>query len=63
MEFGTLFTSHANTEIGSYPRRDAHARVTREILRVAIASLELFAAGFMPKFKTPQRRAAGRARA
>ena len=62
MEFGTLFTSHANTDLEPYPHRHVHARVTREILRAAIASLELFAAEFMPKFKPAQWRAAGRAR-
>jgi len=33
MDFGILFTSHANTDIEPYPHRDVHARVTREILR------------------------------
>ena len=33
MEFGILFTSHANTEFEPYPHRDVHARVTREIVR------------------------------
>ena len=33
MEFGILFTSHANEDVESYPRRDVHARVTREIIR------------------------------
>ena len=32
MEFGILFTSHANEDVEPYPRRDVHARVTREIL-------------------------------
>jgi len=32
MEFGILFTSHANEDTEPYPRRDVHARVTREIL-------------------------------
>ena len=32
MEFGILFTSHANEDIEPYPRRDVHARVTREIV-------------------------------
>ena len=32
MEFGILFTSHAN-DAEPYPRRDVHARVTREIVR------------------------------
>src|SRR5690606_19535390 len=31
MEFGILFTSHANDDTEPYPRRDVHARVTREI--------------------------------
>lgn len=31
MEFGILFTSHANTDAEPYPHRDVHARVTREI--------------------------------
>lgn len=33
MEFGILFTSHANEDTEPYPRRDVHARVTREIVR------------------------------
>jgi alkanesulfonate monooxygenase SsuD/methylene tetrahydromethanopterin reductase-like flavin-dependent oxidoreductase (luciferase family) len=33
MEFGILFTSHANNETEPYPHRDVHARVTREIVR------------------------------
>jgi alkanesulfonate monooxygenase SsuD/methylene tetrahydromethanopterin reductase-like flavin-dependent oxidoreductase (luciferase family) len=33
MEFGILFTSHANADVEPYPRRDVHARVTREIVR------------------------------
>src|SRR5436190_65769 len=33
MEFGILFTSHPNQDVEPYPRRDVHARVTREILR------------------------------
>jgi len=33
MEFGILFTSHANEDVEPYPRRDVHARVTREIVR------------------------------
>jgi alkanesulfonate monooxygenase SsuD/methylene tetrahydromethanopterin reductase-like flavin-dependent oxidoreductase (luciferase family) len=33
MEFGILFTSHANAELEPYPHRDVHARVTREIVR------------------------------
>src|SRR5438309_8696630 len=33
MEFGILFTSHPNQDAEPYPRRDVHARVTREILR------------------------------
>jgi alkanesulfonate monooxygenase SsuD/methylene tetrahydromethanopterin reductase-like flavin-dependent oxidoreductase (luciferase family) len=33
MEFGILFTSHPNGDVEPYPRRDVHARVTREILR------------------------------
>jgi len=32
MEFGILFTSHPNEDAEPYPRRDVHARVTREIL-------------------------------
>ena len=32
MEFGILFTSHPNEDVEPYPRRDVHARVTREIL-------------------------------
>jgi alkanesulfonate monooxygenase SsuD/methylene tetrahydromethanopterin reductase-like flavin-dependent oxidoreductase (luciferase family) len=32
MEFGILFTSHANEDTEPYPRRDVHARVTREIV-------------------------------
>lgn len=32
MEFGILFTSHPNEDTEPYPRRDVHARVTREIL-------------------------------
>ena len=32
MEFGILFTSHANTDVEPYPHRDVHARVTREIV-------------------------------
>jgi hypothetical protein len=33
MEFGILFTSHANMDKEPYPHRDVHARVTREIRR------------------------------
>jgi alkanesulfonate monooxygenase SsuD/methylene tetrahydromethanopterin reductase-like flavin-dependent oxidoreductase (luciferase family) len=33
MEFGILFTSHANEDVEPYPRREVHARVTREIVR------------------------------
>jgi alkanesulfonate monooxygenase SsuD/methylene tetrahydromethanopterin reductase-like flavin-dependent oxidoreductase (luciferase family) len=33
MKFGILFTSHPNTDTEPYPHHDAHARVTREILR------------------------------
>jgi alkanesulfonate monooxygenase SsuD/methylene tetrahydromethanopterin reductase-like flavin-dependent oxidoreductase (luciferase family) len=33
MQFGILFTSHPNTETESYPHRDVHQRVTREVLR------------------------------
>ena len=33
MEFGTLFTSHPNTEAEPYPHRDVHHRVTQQILR------------------------------
>ncbi len=33
MEFGILFTSHPNSETETYPHRDVHARVTREIMR------------------------------
>ncbi len=33
MEFGILFTSHANTDREPYPHREVHARVTREIVR------------------------------
>jgi alkanesulfonate monooxygenase SsuD/methylene tetrahydromethanopterin reductase-like flavin-dependent oxidoreductase (luciferase family) len=33
MQFGILFTSHANEDVEPYPRRDVHARVTREIVR------------------------------
>ena len=33
MQFGILFTSHANTEVEPYPHRAVHARVTREIVR------------------------------
>jgi alkanesulfonate monooxygenase SsuD/methylene tetrahydromethanopterin reductase-like flavin-dependent oxidoreductase (luciferase family) len=33
MEFGVLFTSHPNTESESYPHREVHARVRREVLR------------------------------
>ncbi|HKW53227.1 MAG TPA: LLM class flavin-dependent oxidoreductase [Stellaceae bacterium] len=33
MDFGILFTSHANTDTERYPHRDVHARVTREIMR------------------------------
>jgi alkanesulfonate monooxygenase SsuD/methylene tetrahydromethanopterin reductase-like flavin-dependent oxidoreductase (luciferase family) len=33
MEFGILFTSHANNETEPYPHRDVHARVTHEIVR------------------------------
>lgn len=33
MEFGILFTSHANTNVEPYPHRAVHARVTREIMR------------------------------
>jgi alkanesulfonate monooxygenase SsuD/methylene tetrahydromethanopterin reductase-like flavin-dependent oxidoreductase (luciferase family) len=32
MEFGILFTSHPNEDVEAYPRRDVHARVTREIV-------------------------------
>ena len=32
MEFGILFTSHANTDVEPYPHRGVHARVTREIV-------------------------------
>ena len=41
MEFGILFTSHANEDIEPYPRRDVHARVTREIVRRRPARLRL----------------------
>jgi alkanesulfonate monooxygenase SsuD/methylene tetrahydromethanopterin reductase-like flavin-dependent oxidoreductase (luciferase family) len=33
MEFGILFTSHANEDAEPYPHRAVHARVTREIVR------------------------------
>src|ERR1700682_1681688 len=33
MEFGILFTSHANAEREPFPHRDVHARVTREVVR------------------------------
>jgi alkanesulfonate monooxygenase SsuD/methylene tetrahydromethanopterin reductase-like flavin-dependent oxidoreductase (luciferase family) len=33
MEFGILFTSHPNQDVEPYPRREVHARVTREIRR------------------------------
>src|SRR5262249_40272191 len=33
MEFGILFTSHANEDVEPYPRRTVHGRVTREIVR------------------------------
>jgi alkanesulfonate monooxygenase SsuD/methylene tetrahydromethanopterin reductase-like flavin-dependent oxidoreductase (luciferase family) len=33
MEFGILFTSHANLEAEPYPHREMHARVTREVVR------------------------------
>jgi alkanesulfonate monooxygenase SsuD/methylene tetrahydromethanopterin reductase-like flavin-dependent oxidoreductase (luciferase family) len=32
MEFGILFTSHANSETEPYPHRAVHERVTREVL-------------------------------
>jgi alkanesulfonate monooxygenase SsuD/methylene tetrahydromethanopterin reductase-like flavin-dependent oxidoreductase (luciferase family) len=32
MEFGVLFTSHANPATEPYPHRDVHARVTAEVL-------------------------------
>ena len=33
MEFGILYTSHANTETEPYPHRAVHQRVTREVMR------------------------------
>ena len=33
MEFGIIFTSHPNAAAESYPHRDVHARVTKQIVR------------------------------
>jgi alkanesulfonate monooxygenase SsuD/methylene tetrahydromethanopterin reductase-like flavin-dependent oxidoreductase (luciferase family) len=67
MEFGILFTSHANAATEPYPHRDVHARVAAEVLEAELLGYDItwiaehhFSTtyGIMPAFRPPSRAAA-----